>query len=152
MYRKRNSSCFPRELLRTKKVRKKDVSLRCLRFKFYESGETSMSEAKIKELEDRLKSLEEWQQRCIQADIAAPTPQPKPQAPQEKQLEPLILEAFPEGLANMLTATIDGNRWILKPTQFLGDESFRRVLDTVQSLGGRYVSAGKQSHFEVPRK
>src|SRR4030067_1950766 len=104
---------------------------------------------RVNELEARVKSLVDWQQRCIQADIAAPTPQPKPQ---EKQPEPLILEAFPEELANMLTATIDGNRWVLKPKQFLGDESFRRVLDTVQSLGGRYVSAGKQSHFEVPRK
>lgn len=40
---------------------------------------------------------------------------------------------------------------LVKPAQFLGQENFRKVNDIVRSLGGKYISAGKDSHFEIPK-
>jgi hypothetical protein len=41
---------------------------------------------------------------------------------------------------------------IIKPRQFLGSENFAKIASIVRGIGGDYVSAGKESHFRVPRK
>jgi len=41
---------------------------------------------------------------------------------------------------------------IIKPRQFLGSENFAKIASTVRGIGGEYISAGKESHFRVPRK
>jgi len=40
----------------------------------------------------------------------------------------------------------------VSPRQFLGTELFARIGATVRELDGDYVSAGKESHFRIPKK
>ena len=41
---------------------------------------------------------------------------------------------------------------IIKPKQFLGSENFAKIASAVRGMGGEYISAGKDSHFRVPKK
>jgi hypothetical protein len=40
---------------------------------------------------------------------------------------------------------------IVRPAQYLGSENFSKLASIVRTIGGQYVSAGKNSHFEVPK-
>jgi hypothetical protein len=75
----------------------------------------------------------------------APTP-PKPKASAKS-----VRQVFPEDLADMLSFEEQGEWVIIKPRQFLGSENFAKIAEVVRSQGGDYVSAGKESHFRVPR-
>jgi hypothetical protein len=59
--------------------------------------------------------------------------------------------AFPETLQSLLTFEDKGDSIILKPQRFLGSENFAKIASTVRGLGGEYVSAGKGSHFRIPK-
>jgi hypothetical protein len=41
---------------------------------------------------------------------------------------------------------------MIKPRQFLGSDNFSKIASVVRGAGGDYVSAGKASHFRVPKK
>jgi len=58
---------------------------------------------------------------------------------------------FPEPYAGMLTITDEGNSWRIKPKQFLKTEDFAQIARIVKQYGGQYISAGKLSHFRVPK-
>ena len=45
-----------------------------------------------------------------------------------------------------------GDYIIIKPKQFLGSENFAKIASAVRGMGGEYISAGKDSHFRVPKK
>jgi hypothetical protein len=59
--------------------------------------------------------------------------------------------AFPEDLEALLIFEDKGDKIIIKPQQFLGSENFAKIASVVRGLGGAYVSAGKNSHFKVPK-
>jgi hypothetical protein len=40
---------------------------------------------------------------------------------------------------------------IVRPKQFLGAENFAKIASTIRAIGGQYVSAGKNSHFEISK-
>ena len=61
-----------------------------------------------------------------------------------------VLSKFPAEIGTKLTTEKKGDYWIIKPKTFLQPEDFRIAIDTVQSLDGEYISAGKESHFRVP--
>ena len=63
-----------------------------------------------------------------------------------------IRMAFPESLEHLLGFEEKGDYIIIKPRQFLGSENFAKIASTVRGLGGEYISAGKDSHFRVPKK
>ena len=63
-----------------------------------------------------------------------------------------VKAAFPEDLESRLTFEDKGDKIILKPRQFLGSETFAKIASVVRGLGGEYVSAGKGSHFRIPKK
>ena len=52
----------------------------------------------------------------------------------------------------MLTFTVEEKFVVLKPKQFLGSENFAKIAAVVRENGGEYISAGKDSHFRIPRK
>ena len=60
--------------------------------------------------------------------------------------------AFPEDLEALLSFQEKGDYVMVKPRQFLGSENFAKVASAVRGLGGEYISAGKDSHFRVPKK
>jgi DNA replication initiation complex subunit (GINS family) len=59
---------------------------------------------------------------------------------------------FPEDLENLLNFEDKGEYIMIKPRQFLGSENFAKIASTVRGIGGEYISAGKESHFRVPKK
>jgi len=58
---------------------------------------------------------------------------------------------FSEDLANMLTFTDDGSYVKVAGKSFLGSENFAKIAAVVRALSGEYISAGKDSHFKVPK-
>jgi len=63
-----------------------------------------------------------------------------------------IRMSFPEDLENRLSFEDKGDYIIIKPKQFLGSENFAKIASAVRGMGGEYISAGKDSHFRVPKK
>jgi hypothetical protein len=60
--------------------------------------------------------------------------------------------SFPEELEARLNFEEKGDYIIVKPKQFLGSENFAKIASAVRGMGGEYISAGKDSHFRVPKK
>jgi hypothetical protein len=60
--------------------------------------------------------------------------------------------SFPEELETRLSFEEKGDFTIIKPKQFLGSENFAKIASAVRGMGGEYISAGKESHFRVPKK
>ena len=63
-----------------------------------------------------------------------------------------IRMSFPEELESRLSFDEKGDYIIIKPKQFLGSENFAKIASAVRGMGGEYISAGKISHFRVPKK
>jgi len=64
-----------------------------------------------------------------------------------------VQKAFPQDLAGMLYFEATDEYVLIKPRQYLGSDNFRRIASTVRDqLGGEYVSAGRDSHFRIPRR
>ncbi len=63
-----------------------------------------------------------------------------------------IRMSFPEELEARLGFDEKGDYIIIKPKQFLGSENFAKIASAVRGMGGEYISAGKDSHFRVPKK
>lgn len=59
---------------------------------------------------------------------------------------------FPEDLESLLSFEERDDYIIIKPRQFLGSENFAKIASTVRGIGGEYISAGRESHFRVPKK
>jgi hypothetical protein len=63
-----------------------------------------------------------------------------------------IRMSFPEELESRLSFEEKGDYIIIKPKMFLGSENFAKIASAVRGMGGEYISAGKDSHFRVPKK
>ena len=70
----------------------------------------------------------------------------------EKKFVDDVRLAFPEELEALLSFEEKGDYIVVKPRQFLGSENFAKIASAVRGLGGEYISAGKDSHFRVPKK
>jgi hypothetical protein len=62
-----------------------------------------------------------------------------------------VKQAFSPDLSGMLFFEELQDLVIVKPRRFLGSDNFAKIASVVRELGGEYVSAGKNSHFEVPK-
>jgi hypothetical protein len=73
-------------------------------------------------------------------------------APSEKKRDvDDVKKAFSSELAGMLLFEDGGKFVIVKPRRFLGSDNFAKIASIVRDLGGEYVSAGRNSHFNVPK-
>lgn len=81
----------------------------------------------------------------------APATMPE-QPPAEK---PLGIEdakmMFPEDLEGLLNFEDKGEYIKITPRQYLGAENFAKIAQIVRGAGGDYVSAGRDSHFRIPK-
>ena len=71
-----------------------------------------------------------------------------------KKMETTVEEVkkkFPENLQALLKFADSTEYVIIEPRQFLGAENFAEIARIVRDVGGEYVSAGKESHFRVPK-
>ena len=80
--------------------------------------------------------------------VPAPTPAV---APAEAQTIESVQKWFPKNLEEMLTFEDLGDHIMIKPRQYLGSENFAKIASIVRDNGGEYISAGKDSHFRVPK-
>ncbi len=94
---------------------------------------------------------------------ATPTPKPAftpppatpaPAPPTGTKLRSLddVRMSFPEELEARLGFEDKGDYITIKPKQFLGSDNFAKIASAVRGMGGEYISAGKDSHFRVPKK
>jgi hypothetical protein len=86
--------------------------------------------------------------------------QPGPQVPapvshevheKKKSIEDIRM-VLPEDLEHLLNFEEKDDYIIIKPRQFLGSENFAKIASAVRGIGGEYISAGRDSHFRVPKK
>jgi hypothetical protein len=103
----------------------------------------------LRQVSASLKSLAVSQ---ITQPLTASTPPPLPQIPEKSKAIEDIKMMFPEDLENLLSFEEKDDYIIIRPRQFLGSENFSKIASAVRGMGGDYVSAGKASHFRVPRK
>jgi len=104
--------------------------------------------AVLKLVSEDLKQLSDSLKPYVQAPSAAPA---APSAVQALTVEG-VEENFPEDLRSLLNFQEQEEFVVVKPKGFLGSENFARIADIVKKLGGDYVSAGKDSHFRVPKQ
>ena len=81
----------------------------------------------------------------------SPTPASIATPSKERSLDDIRM-SFPEELEARLSFEEKGDYIIIKPKQFLGSENFAKIASAVRGMGGEYISAGKDSHFRVPKK
>jgi hypothetical protein len=63
-----------------------------------------------------------------------------------------VKQAFSSELVGMLTFEEKEEYIIVRPRRFLGSDNFAKIASIIRNLGGEYISAGKKSHFEVPKE
>jgi hypothetical protein len=74
-----------------------------------------------------------------------------PHIPERSKAIEDIKTLFPDDLENLLSFEEREDSVIIKPRQFLGSDNFSKIASIVRGAGGDYVSAGKASHFRVPK-
>ena len=91
---------------------------------------------------------------AVSAPPAPKPPTPTPEAPSSSKMRSLddIRMSFPEELETRLSFEEKGDYILIKPKQFLGSENFAKIANASRGMGGEYISAGKDSHFRVPKK
>jgi hypothetical protein len=92
------------------------------------------------------KSLKEIKEPAVASTISVT------QASEKKQGTKAVKEEFSPELEGMLTFEDKGNYIIVRPRRFLGSDNFAKIASVVRNLGGEYISAGKNSHFKVPKE
>jgi hypothetical protein len=60
-----------------------------------------------------------------------------------------IRMSFPEEIEIKLDFIEQDNKYIIKAKQFLGSDTFAKVANAIKGMGGQYISAGKESRFEI---
>jgi len=54
------------------------------------------------------------------------------------------------GFEDLLAFTVSNGKVVVRANRFLGSENFAKIANIVRGLGGNYVSAGRDSRFELP--
>jgi len=106
----------------------------------------------LKEISEDLVDISK-QLRAISPAAPAPAPAvPAPSAPSTMRTVADVRTAFPKELESMLFFEDTGKYIVIKPRQYLGSENFAKIASLVRGEGGEYISAGKESHFRVPKE
>ena len=105
----------------------------------------------LKQVLGSLKSLAVSQITQPAAATATPATE-KPEVYGTKTSIEDIKMMLPEDLENMLSFEEKEDYIKIKPRQFLGSDNFAKIASAIRGMGGDYVSAGKDSHFRVPKK
>jgi hypothetical protein len=121
-------------------------------------SETKLSTEELLERIDELLNVLKMVSRDL-ADISTelkaagvPEAAPKPMPTEGIRTTEDIRVLFPKDLEEMLTFEESGEYIVVKPRQYLGSDNFAKIASTLREAGGEYISAGKQSHFRIPRE
>lgn len=110
------------------------------------------------DLEDIARSLKSV--RPIVRQTTVPTIQPS-QAP--KQIEEVTSRSVKMGIDDVrmkfskeleeLLEFKDMENYIrVKPLKYLGSDNFAKIASIIREAGGEYISAGRDSHFRIPKQ
>ena len=58
---------------------------------------------------------------------------------------------FKKDLEDLLSFEDMGDFIKVKPRQYLGSDNFAKIASTIREAGGEYISAGRDSHFRIPK-
>ncbi len=58
---------------------------------------------------------------------------------------------FSKELEELLSFEDAGGFIKVKPRQYLGSDNFAKIASTIREAGGEYISAGRDSHFRIPK-
>ena len=114
----------------------------------------------LSDISEEMRSVSASMKSLAGGQITQPTPAhpttqpetaPKQAGAKQKSLDDIRM-SFPEELEARLSFEEKGDYLIIKPKQFLGSENFAKIASAVRGMGGEYISAGKDSHFRVPKK
>jgi len=111
----------------------------------------------LKLISDDLRTVSASLKSMAVGQITHPAPQAQAPVVQggydrgQKSVEDVRM-SFPPDLENLLNIDERNDYIIIKPKQFLGSENFAKIASAVRGMGGEYISAGKDSHFRVPKK
>ena len=86
------------------------------------------------------------------AGVSAPASTPAAPTPSGTRTVADLRTVFPPELESMLFFEDTGKYIVIKPRQYLGSENFAKIASLVRGEGGEYISAGKESHFRVPKE
>jgi len=84
--------------------------------------------------------------------VAAQPPPALPRAAEKSKAVEDIRMMFSDDLEDLLDFEEEDDYVIIKPRRFLGSDNFSKIASSVRGMGGDYISAGKASHFRVPKK
>lgn len=59
---------------------------------------------------------------------------------------------FPSELLELLTFEQKEDTIIVRPKRFLGSDNFAKIAHILRAAKGEYISAGKNSHFLIPKR
>lgn len=129
----------------------------------------SREEEKIEKLVDRIDELLVVLNRVVEdlrqvsgslkslavSKVSQPAAAPTPAGPEVSEKKASIEDIkmmFPEDLENLLSFEDKEDYIKVRPRQFLGSDNFAKIASIVRGMDGDYISAGKQSHFRIPKK
>jgi len=99
----------------------------------------------LKEISNSLRSIAETGTPPMSLETAETTERPR-------TIDD-VQRVFSQDLAGMLYFEETDEYVLIRPRQYLGSDNFARIASIVRDqLRGEYISAGKESHFRVPRK
>ncbi len=115
--------------------------------------EEPLAERLMKRIEDLIVVLEGLAKDLheLVTTLKAVGPPIAPAPPRMYGLEDVRM-MFPEDLRLLLDFEEAKDHLLIRPRHYLGSENFAKIASIVRSAGGEYVSAGRESHFRVPRK
>ena len=109
----------------------------------------------LNDISEEMRSVSASMKSLAGGQITQPTatqaPTPAEAGAKQRSLDEMRM-SFPEELEARLSFEEKGDYIIIKPKQFLGSENFAKIASAVRGMGGEYISAGKDSHFRVPKK
>ena len=106
----------------------------------------------LNKISEDLRTVAASMKSMVGSQVTQPTPQtPATVSHENKTIEDIRI-AFPEDLESLLSFEEKLDYIMVKPRQFLGSENFAKIASAVRGMGGEYISAGKESHFRVPKK
>jgi hypothetical protein len=109
----------------------------------------------LSEISEEMRSVSASMKSLAVGQITQPTATQAPTPPEagakQRSLDEIRM-SFPEELEARLSFEEKSDYIIIKPKQFLGSENFAKIASAVRGMGGEYISAGKDSHFRVPKK
>ena len=123
------------------------------------AGKVEELTIKIAKVSEELKSVSTTLRSIATGQTTQPVPSAQPVQPPASPLSGQNLRtldeirmSFPEDLEKLLGFEEKGDYIIIKLMGFLGSEKFAKIASAVRGMGGEYISAGKESHFRVPKK